>query len=151
MACKCIGRLCNRFIISTAVAFTGGNLVITIPAGSYNDNEKYCIVVAQAIPSTTTINAPVVIQVGTGTQLYPVTRCDCAPLTACGIKTRTKYSMKLETTTTSGIFRMLGKTCGCCRPEGLRAINGTAPAATPATPTVAETAESAINVKGGKK
>lgn len=134
MACKCIGKLCNRFIISTAVAFTGGNLVITIPAGSYNDNEKYCIVVAQAIPDTTTINAPVVIQIGAGTELYPVTRCDCAPLTACGIKTRRRYSMRVETTATSAIFRLLGKTCGCCQPDGLRSIDGTAPAA-PAAPT----------------
>lgn len=138
MACKCVGRLCNRFIISTAVAFTGGNLVITIPVGSYNDDEKYCIVVAQAIPATTTINAPVVIQVGTGTQLYPVTRCDCAPLTACGIKTRRKYSMKVETTTTSAVFRLLGKTCGCCQSEGLRSVNGTAPTTTPATPETTE-------------
>lgn len=150
MACKCIGRLCDRFIISTAVAFTGGNLVITIPAGSYNNNEKYCIVVAQSIPATATINAPVVIQIGTGMQLYPVTRCDCAPLTVCGIKTRRRYSMRVETTPTSGVFRMLGKTCGCCQTEGLRAINGTAPVATPATPEVTEPAASVMNVKGGK-
>lgn len=134
MACKNKCRLCDRLIISTAVAFTGGNLVITIPAGAYNDNCKYCIVVAQAIPATTTINAPVVIQIGTGTQLYPVTRCDCAPLTACAIKTRTRYSMRVETTATSGIFRFLGKVCGCCQTEGLRSINGTSPVAEPAAP-----------------
>ncbi|MDE6833919.1 MAG: hypothetical protein K2J39_06730 [Ruminococcus sp.] len=28
---------------------------------------KYCIVIAQKIPTTTTINAPVVITIGTGT------------------------------------------------------------------------------------
>lgn len=149
MACKCIGKLCPNFIISTAVAFTGGNLVITIPAGSYNDNAKYCIVVAQAIPATATINAPVVIQIGTGTQLYPVTRCDCAPLTVCGIKTRRRYSMRVETTPTSGVFRLLGKTCGCCQPEGLRSINGTAPVAEP-TPPEAVTA-SIMSLKGGKQ
>lgn len=147
MACKCIGTLCPRFIISTAVAFTGGNLVITIPAGSYNNNEKYCIVVAQTIPSTTTINAPVVIQIGTGTQLYPVTRCDCAPLTACGIKTRRRYSMRVETTATSAVFRFLGKVCGCCQADGLHSVNGTAPATTPA---VAEAEASVMSAKGGK-
>ncbi len=150
MACKCVGKLCPNFIISTAVAFTGGNLVITIPAGSYNNNAKYCIVVAQAIPATATINAPVVIQIGTGAQLYPVTRCDCAPLTVCGIKTRRRYSMRVETTPTSGIFRLLGKTCGCCQPEGLRSINGTAPVAEPATPEAPEVA-SLMSMKGGKQ
>ncbi len=60
MACKNTCRLCNRLVISEAVTYTAGTgLVIRIPAGSYNDKEKYCIVVGQAIPDTTVINAPV--------------------------------------------------------------------------------------------
>ncbi|MGN0345924.1 MAG: hypothetical protein ACI4DU_01430 [Lachnospiraceae bacterium] len=126
MACKNVCRLCDKLIISTAVAFTGGNLVITIPAGSYNNNCKYCIVVAQAIPAATTINAPVVIQIGTGTQLYPLTKSNCRTVTACGIRTRTKYSVCVETTPTSAVFKMLGNPC--CQPNNnLRSINGTAP------------------------
>lgn len=132
--CKPVCTLCRRFIISTAVAFTGGNLVITIPAGAYNNNTKYCIVIAQAIPATTTINAPVVIQIGTGTVLYPLVKRNCRPVTACGVRTRTKYSVCVETTATGGIFKMLGQPC--CTPNNqLTSINGTAPAATPATPT----------------
>ena len=53
MSCKNVCKLCNRLVISQAVAFTGGNLVITLPAGSYNNGEKYCIVIAQSIPETT--------------------------------------------------------------------------------------------------
>lgn len=128
MACKNVCKLCDRLIISTAVAFTGGNLVITIPAGSYNNNCKYCIVVAQNIPATATINAPVFIQIGTGAQLYPINKCDCTQLTACGIRTRTKYSMVVETSPTSGVFKLLGKPC--CQPNNnLRSINGAAPVA----------------------
>ena len=67
MACKNVCRLCNHLAISTAVAFTDGNLVITLPAASYRNGEKVCIVIAQAIPEDTTINAPVVIQIGDGT------------------------------------------------------------------------------------
>lgn len=127
MACKNVCKLCDKLIISTAVTFTAGTgLIITIPAGSYSDNCKYCIVVAQNIPATTTINAPVFIQIGTGTQLYPVNKCDCTQLAACGIRTRTKYSMCVETTPTSGTFKLLGKSC--CQPNNnLRSINGTAP------------------------
>lgn len=127
MSCKNVCKLCDKLIISTAVTFTAGTgLIITIPAGSYSDNCKYCIVVAQNIPATTTINAPVFIQIGTGTQLYPVNKCDCTQLTACGIRTRTKYSMCVETTPTSGTFKLLGKSC--CQPNNnLRSINGTAP------------------------
>ena len=104
MACKNICKLCNKLIISTAVAFTGGNLVITIPEGAYNECEKYCIVVAQTIPTTTTITAPVYIQIGTGAVLYPLQKCDCAQATACSIRTRTKYSTCVVTTPTGGSF-----------------------------------------------
>ena len=67
MACKNVCKLCDKLIISTAVTFTAGTgLIITIPEGSYNDGEKYCIVIAQTIPAETTISAPVFIQIGTG-------------------------------------------------------------------------------------
>lgn len=133
MACKNICRLCDKLIISTAVAFAGGNLVITIPDGSYQNGEKYCIVVAQAIPTTTTINAPVVVQIGTGTELYPLTKCNCAQATACSIRTRTKYSTRVSTTPTGGTFRLLANPA-CAPNNNLTAINGTAPAAvTPTT------------------
>ena len=130
MACKNICKLCRRLIISTAVEFTGGNLVITIPEGSYRNGEKYCIVVAQAIPDTTTINAPVVIQIGDGEVLYPLTKCNCAQATACSIRTRTKYSTRVSTTPTGGTFRLLGNPAYAPN-NNLTAINGGAPA-TPA-------------------
>ena len=67
MACKPVCKLGDRLVISQAVTFDGTSLVINLPAGSYNDGCKYCIVVAQAIPAATTITAPVVITIGTGT------------------------------------------------------------------------------------
>lgn len=134
MACKNVCRLCDKFIISQSITFTGGNLVVNLPAGSYNNNSKYCIVLAQTIPATTTINAPVIITIGTGTQQYQLVNRCCKPVTACGVRTRTKYSVCVETTATGGVFKMLG--CPACQPNNdLRSINGTAPAA-PTTPTV---------------
>lgn len=113
---KCCGNacgLCPRLIISDAVTFTGGNLVIDLPAGSYGRNGKYCIVVAQAIPTETTIDAPVFITIGgDAATLYPLTQCDCAQVTACGIKTRTRYSVSVKTTAAGGSFRVLGRLCG---------------------------------------
>lgn len=124
MACKNVCKLCKRLVISTAVAFTGGNLVITIPAGSYSDDTKYCIVIAQAIPAATTINAPVYIQIGTGTTLYPLDRNDCSQATAAGLRTRTRYATVVHTTPTGGIFRLCGNLC-CTPNNNLAAINGT--------------------------
>ena len=129
MSCKNVCRLCDRLIISTAVTFTAGTgLIITIPEGSYSDGCKYCIVVAQTIPDTTTITAPVFIQIGAGTELYPLNKCDCTQATACSIRTRTKYATKVETSATTGIFKLLGKVC-CAPNNNLTAIDGTAPVA----------------------
>ena len=89
MACKNVCKLCDKLVISSAVTFTGGNLVINLPAWNYGDGCKYCIVVAQTIPATTTINAPVYITIGTGTTLYPLNKCNCAQATACAMRTRT--------------------------------------------------------------
>ena len=128
MACKNVCRLCQRLAISTAVEFTGGNLVITLPANSYANGEKVCIVIAQTIPAETTINAPVVIQIGEGTEQYPLTTRCCAQVTACGVRTRTKYSTNVVTSATGGTFRLLGNPA--CSPNfALQSINGTAPAA----------------------
>jgi len=121
-------------VLSQAVTFTGGNLVINLPAGSYNNRQKYCIVVAQAIPDAATINAPVVITIGTGTQTYPVTNRCCAQLTACAIRTRTRYAMVVATSATGGSFKLLGNACPCPT-NNLSSINGTAPAAPPAPTT----------------
>lgn len=126
MACKPVCKLCDKLVLSQSVSFTGGNLEINLPAGSYNNGEKYCIVVAQAIPDTTTINAPVVITIGAGTALYPLTKRNCAQVTACGIRTRTRYSVCVVTNATGGSFRMLGQPC-CSPSNNLTSIDGTSP------------------------
>ena len=126
MAYNC--RLCDRLIISQAVTFTAPNLIINLPAGAYQNCETYCIVVAQAIPDTTTINAPVFITIGDGTELYPLNRCNGVQATASGIHTRTRYATRVATTTTGGAFRLLGKIC-CYPTDNLTSIDGTAPAA----------------------
>jgi len=102
--------------------------VVTIPEGSYNNGEKYCIVLAQSIPNTTTITAPVMIQIGTGTTLYPLENRCCAQVTACGVRTRTKYATRVATSATGGAFKMLGNPA-CSPNNNLTAINGTAPTA----------------------
>ena len=134
MACKTSCKLCDRLVISQAVTFAGGNVVVNLPAGSYRNGCKYCIVIAQAIPAAATINAPVVVTIGTGTEQYPLTNRCCAQATACGIRTRTRYSAVVSTSATGGAFRLLGKTCPC-PDNSLASIDCTAPAAPPAPTT----------------
>ena len=128
MSCSNVCKLCDRLIISESVTFAAGTLTINIPAGSYADGGKYCIVVAQTIPAATTITAPVVITIGTGTETYPLVNRCCAQVTACAIRTRTKYSTVVSTDATGGTFKLLGKPC-CSPNNALPAIDGTAPAA----------------------
>ena len=145
MSCQNICKLCPKLVISNSVTFANGNLVINIPVGAYRNGEKYCIVVAQAIPPETTISSGVVITIGEGTEQYPLTRPDCSQVTACGIRTRTKYSVCVSTNATGGVFKMLGKP-HCYPRNNLPSINGTAPVA-PAAP-----ATQAVQVaeRGGK-
>jgi hypothetical protein len=116
MSCANTKKLCNKLIISDAVTFADGTLTIDIPEGSYQNGEKYCIVVAQSIPETTTIVAPVAITIGGDTTTtYPLLNCDCTTVYACSINTRTRYSIKVQTDIASGIFRLLGKMpCSRC-------------------------------------
>lgn len=128
MACKPVCQLCPRLVISSAVTFAGGTLTINIPAGAYANGCKYCIVVAQTIPAATTITAPVVITIGDGTEEYPLTNACCAQVTACSIRTRTRYAVRVATNATGGSFRLLGRPC-CAPNNNLTSIDGTAPAA----------------------
>lgn len=128
MSCKTICRLCDKLILSESVTFTAPNLIIDLPAGAYQNCEKYCIVVAQAIPEETTINAPVFVTIGGGAVLYPLNRCNGAQATASGIRTRTRYATRVATTAIGGAFQLLGKIC-CYPTDNLTAIDGTAPAA----------------------
>lgn len=128
MSCTNVCRLCDKLIISEAVTFDGTSLVINLPAGAYANGCKYCIVVAQAIPAATTINAPVVITIGDGTVEYPLTNRRCAQVTACAIRTRTRYATLVSTSAVGGSFKLLGRPC-CAPNNALASIDGTAPAA----------------------
>lgn len=128
MACKNICRLCPNLIISQSVTYASGVLTVNIPEGSYQNCCKYCLVIAQAIPADAIIGAPVVITIGDGTVNYPLLRCDGTQLLAGALRTRTKYSTVVQTTSTGGSFRLLGRTC--CQPNNnLQSIDGDAPAA----------------------
>ena len=127
MSCKPVCTLCERLVISQAVTFADGTLTINLPAGSYSNGCKYCIVIAQTIPAAATITAPVVITIGTGTEEDPLTNKCCAHVTACALRTRPRYSVVVSTSATGGTFKMLGR--GCCAPNNaLASIDGTAPA-----------------------
>lgn len=135
MNCNGNCKICSHIVISTAVTVITvdgvDTLVIDLPAtGSYLNHYKYCIVIAQAIPATATINMPVAFSIGGDTTVvYPFINCNCVQVTACGVQTRTRYPVVILTNTTSGVFRSLRPLC-CYPADNLIAL----PA--PATATV---------------
>lgn len=143
MTCNNICKLCKKLIISTAVNYDAGTneLIVGLPAGTYYNNEKYCIVVAQPIPTTTSISATVVVAIGTDPTRYPLVRRNCQQATACNISTRTKYSVCVATNTISGVFKLLGD-IGCCGAEVLPSL----PVTTATTPAVANETPSLLRV-----
>lgn len=124
MACSNVCKLCDNLIISDAVTFAAGTLTVNIPEGSYANGCEYCIVVAQTIPAATTITAPVVITIGAGTTEFPLVNRCCAPVLACGLRTRTRYKVRVSTSATGGTFKMLGRPC-CSPSNALPALDGT--------------------------
>lgn len=118
--CKNICKLCPRLIISQSVSVITvdgtDTLVIDLPQRAYNNGCKYCIIIAQSIPTTATIQMPVAFSIGgVTTTVYPFVQCECQQITACGVRTRTKYSTCVSTTATGGVFRLLGRVC--CYPS----------------------------------
>lgn len=137
MACQNVCRLCDKLIISnsvTVITIDGTDtLVIDIPSRAYLNCEKYCIVVAQPIPTTATITMPVAISIGGDTTtVYPITLCNCVQINACAIRTRTKYSTRVYTSATGGTFRLLGNV-NCYPQNNLESL----PIPTTVTPAVA--------------
>lgn len=121
---KC--RICERAVYTDGVTFADGTLTINLPAGSYADGDHYCIIVTDAIPTTATRGAPVVITIGGGTVEYPLIDSCGRQLTQEDISSRCRYRVRIRTTATGGTFAWVGR--GCWPVERLTAIDGTEPA-----------------------
>ena len=120
MNCNKNCKICDDLVISTSVTVATiddtDTLVIDLPVGTYLDRSNYCIVVAQAVPTTTTIAMPVAFSIGGDTTtVYPFINYNCTQVTACGIQARTRYPVTVSTNTVSGVFR--SRRPLCCYPS----------------------------------
>lgn len=133
MNCNNNCKICPNLVISTGVSVVTVDgtptLVIDLPLANYGNLCKYCIVVAQAIPDTATINMPVAFSInGVTTTVYPFMNKNCVQVTACGVQTRTRYPVVVFTNTTSGVFRSV-KCIQCYPANNLASL----PVVTPTT------------------
>lgn len=124
--CKNSCNECRRKVYSDAITVLtiGGvdTLVVDVPAQTFNNCQRGCIVLIQNIPATATINMPVAVSIGgVTTTVYPVVGCNCNQITACALRTRRRYPFKVLTTATGGVFKIL-KNLSCSPNNAVNAI-----------------------------
>lgn len=109
MSCNNRCKLCNNIVISTAVQFDSENdqVVVTLPTATYNNKQRYCIIIAQEIPTDATISSQVVFNTG-GSENYPFVNKCCENVLACQISTRRIYPTRVNANISSGVFRYIG-------------------------------------------
>ena len=113
---------CPRKIFSDDVSIvavgTVANLVIDVPAQSFTNCQRGCLVIVQNIPVETTITAPVSISIGGDTTtLYPLIDCRGVPVTAAQLRTRRRYPFRVNVNATSSSFTIL-KNLSCAANNG---------------------------------
>lgn len=101
-------KLCDNVVISQSITFTDDTLIVNLPSGNYSNNSIYCIILAQTIPTDTTITAPVVFTIGTDTTQYAFTNCDCTSVLASQVRTRRRYKTRVNTGISTGVFKYVG-------------------------------------------
>lgn len=125
MACNNICNSCNtcrNMVRTTAVAVVSTNLVLTVPAGVFLNNQELCVCVAQAIPNTVTAAMPVVVQITGSATLYNI-RTKCGHnVYADQIRSRRIYCTRVASDTNTLVYN------GKC---GLPCTNHTFPVSIP--------------------
>ena len=127
MECVKNCRLCDKFILSQSIVYnsTVNQLIVDLPAGSYGNHQKYCIVLSQNIPAETTINAQVVFTIGgDATVGYPFLNQNCTPIYASQVRTRRIYPTRVNTSVEDGVFKYIGN---CCLPSNATTVNTAIP------------------------
>lgn len=125
---------CPRKIFSTAVDIVAvdgvDTLVIDVPAQTFRNCQRGCLVITQTIPDEATINMPVAISIGGDTTIvYSVTDCSCANVTVPMLRTRRRYPFKVSISGVIGVFKILKNLS--CAPNNDAAIIPVPAAPTP--------------------
>lgn len=103
-------KVCPNLVASTEVAVAANELQITIPAMTINNNEKICLLIAQAIPAGADA-LPVVILNGTGgTVIQMINRCGDG-VRADQIRSRKIYNLRVVTEPPLAVVRSNNLCC----------------------------------------
>lgn len=134
MECVKNCKLCDKFILSTAINYDSATnqVIVALPANAYGNCQKYCIVLAQSLPTAARINAQVVFSIGSNPTRYPFVNRDCTPIYVSQIRARRVYSTRVNTAVNTGVFKYIGN---CCLPSNNITVNTAIPVSTSTTVT----------------
>lgn len=137
-------RLCDKLILSTAINYDSANnqVIVALPANSYGNCQKYCIVLAQSLPTAARINAQVVFTIGTNATRYPFLNKDCTPIYATQLRTRRVYNTRVNTAVNAGVFKYIGK---CCLPSNAITVSNSLPTGTTVTTTSVQSERAVVS------
>ena len=145
-------RLCPHYIISdsvTVVTVDGvDTLLIDLPAGTYGNCEKYCIIVRTLPSRGVVVNMPVALSIGGNTTtVYPLI-CGRTGLQAvgCQVSGRSCIKVCVRTNTTTGVFRAFEGLNSYC-PDVLASLPVATTAAAPTPTRVAAVRQSTAKPK----
>lgn len=101
---------CEHFVRTNSVTLVGSVLVLNIPQRTYDNREKVCICVAQAIPDVTYAQT-VAVTIGTDATQYPLRTKTGNNIHADQIRSRRVYHTNVATDTAS----FVGSGCEFCK------------------------------------
>lgn len=95
--------MCSNFVKSTSIALNGTtNMIITIPATTYQNGDKLCLCLTQAIPAVTGNPVPVVLQfAGSTSTSYPLVNHCGNVVYSDQLRTRRIYNLSVASSNTS--------------------------------------------------
>ena len=103
-------RVCPNLVASTAVEVADSELQITIPAMTINNNEKVCLLIAQAIPAGAD-TLPVIVLNGAGGKVIQMIDRYGDSVRADQIKSRKIYNLRIMTDPALAVVRSNNLCC----------------------------------------
>ena len=111
MACNCGCRCCPLLVKSTALTYNAETnvLSVSIPEATYQNHQRLCLVITQAIPAGVNANTTVNILVGTGQTGYPIYTRFLNDVYADSLMTRRVYPLLAATDTEAFVIVDVGR------------------------------------------
>ena len=111
MACNYGCRCCPLLVKSTALTYNAETnvLSVSIPEATYQNHQRLCLVITQAIPAGVNANTTVNILVGTGQTGYPIYTRFLNDVYADSLMTRRVYPLLAATDTEAFVIEDVGR------------------------------------------